>query len=69
MIDLSTAQPIVVQSNHNEMNITQLKWRQNECQFFIGDTSGNVALVNLNNFLVKFMEHSKNVENVKGSRI
>lgn len=52
VIDLSTAQPIVVQTFHREMSITQLKWRQNECQFFVGDTSGNVYQVNLNIFLV-----------------
>lgn len=52
VIDLSTAQPIVVQTFHREINITQLTWRQDECQFFVGDTAGNVYQVNLNIFLV-----------------
>lgn len=52
VIDLTAVQPVVVSSYYREMCITQLKWKQNECQLFFGDMKGNVFLVNLNNFLV-----------------
>lgn len=52
VIDLSAIQPVVVSSYYREMSITQLKWKQNECQLFFGDMKGNVFLVNLNHFLV-----------------
>lgn len=52
VIDLTTVQPVVISSYYREMNVTQLKWKQNECQLFLGDMKGNVFLANLNNFLV-----------------
>lgn len=53
VIDLEgNAQPTIFSTYYREMTITQLKWRQNESQLFVGDLKGNVFLVNLNNFLV-----------------
>lgn len=50
-------QPTVFTAFYREMTITELKWRQNECQIFFGDVKGNVFLVNLNNFLVSKWLH------------
>lgn len=52
-IDLTTVQPMVISSYYREMTVTQLIWKQNECQLFLGDMKGNVFLANLNNFLVR----------------
>lgn len=52
VIDLTSMQPTVLTAFYREMTVTELKWRQNECQIFFGDVKGNVFLVNLNNFLV-----------------
>lgn len=46
------AQPTILSTYYREMKITQLHWRKNESQLFVGDLTGNVFLVNLNNFLV-----------------
>lgn len=54
VIDLTTVQPVVISSYYREMTVTQLKWKQNECQLFLGDMKGNVFLANLNNFLVSY---------------
>lgn len=53
-IDFTTIQPVIVSSYFHEMNITQIVWKRNENQLFIGDLKGNVFLLNLNNFLVSF---------------
>lgn len=57
VIDLTTVQPTILSSHYHyhEMNITQIKWKQNEKQLFLGDVKGNVFLVNLNIFLVSSM--------------
>lgn len=59
VIDLEgNAQPSTLFTYYREMTITQLKWRQNESQLFVGDLKGNVFLVNLNNFLVSGMSRN-----------
>lgn len=55
VIDLTTVQPTILSSHYHEMIITQIKWKQNEKQLFLGDVKGNVFLVNLNIFLVSWM--------------
>lgn len=52
IIDFTTLQPVISSYYIHEMNITQIKWKQNENQLYFGDMKGNVFLVNLNNFLV-----------------
>lgn len=52
VIDLTTVQPTILSSHYHEMNITQIQWKLNEKQLFLGDVKGNVYLVNLNLFLV-----------------
>lgn len=52
VIDLTAIQPQVISSYYREMTITELIWKQNECQLFFGELKGNVFVVNLNNFLV-----------------
>lgn len=54
IIDFTILQPIISSYYIHEMNITQIKWKQNENQLYFGDMKGNVFLVNLNNFLVRF---------------
>ncbi|XP_055307237.1 BLOC-2 complex member HPS5 homolog isoform X4 [Sitodiplosis mosellana] len=53
ILNFSTLQPIISSYYLHEMNITQIKWKQNENQIYFGDIKGNVFLVNLNNFLGK----------------
>lgn len=53
VIDLTTVQPTILSSHYHEMLITQIQWKQNEKQLFLGDVKGNVFLVNLNIFLVR----------------
>lgn len=52
VVDLTAVQPTILSSHYQDMIITQIKWKQNEKQLFLGDVKGNVFLVNLNIFLV-----------------
>lgn len=58
VIDLSTSEPIVIQTFYRDMSITHIEWKQNESLFFVGDTKGNVYQVNLNSFLVNMSGRS-----------
>lgn len=53
-INFETLQPIISSYYLHEVNITQIKWKRNENQLYFGDMNGNISLVNLNNFLVKY---------------
>lgn len=53
VIDLKAIQPVIFSSYYHEMIITQIRWKKNENQLFLGDIKGNVFLVNLNCFLVR----------------
>lgn len=53
-IDWKSNRPIrFFTSCYHEMDITQIIWRQKECQIIFGDDKGQVFLVNLNHSMVR----------------
>lgn len=50
VIDLTSSQPNF--SSYYLESITQIKWRQTEAQIILGDTKGQVFLVNLTHSMV-----------------
>lgn len=54
VIDFKQIQPVFCSSYYHEMKVTQIRWKKNESQFYLGDFKGTVFLVNLNIFLVSF---------------
>lgn len=52
IIDLTQIRPVICSSYCHEMEITQIRWKKNESQLYLGDFNGTVFLVNLNIFLV-----------------
>lgn len=54
VINLAASYPQIVTAHYEEATVTCLHWKRNEEQVFYGDNKGNVFLVNLTSFLVKF---------------